>query len=799
MEGQSRNRSAVLRLLVGFVALSAVAGLLLAGLAIPAVGAAGQAATGGVDYFENLPSDFTSSPLAQQSRILDADGKVIANPYDENRIIVPLANISKNMQNAQIAIEDSRFYEHNGLDPRGFTRAFLSNLRQQGAQGASTITQQYVKVIQVDEANRRDDDEGIKAATEQTLDRKLQELKYAVNVEENYTKEQILAGYLNLVYYGDQAYGVEAAAQNYFGVSASKLDVNQSALLAGIVQLPTEYNPTLNPEGSQRRRDLVLDRMQSQGYATAEQVAAAKKVPVTSMIKKKPVKGTCFRSPQPYFCAYVIEWLQKSPQMAALGKTPSERLKLINQGGLTIRTTLKPSMQKAAQEELVKAVAVNNKQNLAGAVSIIEPGTGKVLAMAQATDFTTYQTNLNVDQVYGGGPNGYQIGSTAKIFALVEALERGMPLESRLQIPAVSKEKPLVIQPSQMVDECGTVEPWPVRNDFQVAGGSMTFRKAITDSINSFFAKLTTQLGACSVRDTMMKMGLRRADGKAISNSIAGIALGAGESTPMSLASAVATLAANGKYCEPNPVASVTTADRQEVKIPGPQCKQVISSDVAAGTNDLLQSVLRDNRSLAPLWNSRTRPAAGKTGTTDKQNQVWFTGYIPQAATVVWVGNLKVADENGEFYRLIGKCFNTYGCINRVYGSSVAAPVWSKIMKRVTTGMPVKRFPSPSDAIRRGNLDPLPNVIGRSGDDAAGALSRAGFTSYVASRVASGQPAGTVVYTSPTGSALKGADVGLYLSTGQAPVQQPPPIAIPPGPYKPGKPDKPPPRPPGGG
>ncbi|MGL5817013.1 MAG: transglycosylase domain-containing protein [Phycicoccus sp.] len=804
MEGRAQNVSAVLRLLLGFVVLSTIAGLLMAGLAIPAVGAAGQAAKGGVDFFEDLPSDFASSPSAQRSLILDADGKVIANPYDENRIIVPLAKISTHMQNAQIAIEDSRFYEHGGLDPRGFTRAIFSNLQGGDPQGASTITQQYVKVLQVDDANRRDDKAAIKAATEESVSRKLQELKYAVAMEENFTKEQILEGYLNLVNYGDRTYGVEAAALNYFGVTASKLDINQSALLAGIVQLPGYYNPVVNPENSQRRRDLVLNRMQSLGFATAEQVAAAKKVPVPSMIKKKPVKGTCFRSPQPYFCAYVMEWMQRSPQLAVLGKTPAERLKLITQGGLTIRTTLKPSMQQAAQSELVKAVPLTNKQNLGGAVSIVEPGTGKVLAMAQANDFQKYQTNLNVDEKYGGGPFGYQIGSTAKIWVLTEALERGMPLESKLTIPQVTNDKPMYFTQDQIKDECGFGEERvPISNDFDT-GGTLTFRKAITDSVNPFFFKLGLELGDCSVRDTMLKMGLHRADGKAISQSASGISLGAGESTPLSVASSIATLAANGRYCEPNPVVSIATADKKEVKIPGPQCKQVISSDVAAGVNDLLQSVVRDG-TVNKVWNSATRPVAGKTGTTNNQNQLWFSGYTPQLAMVVWIGNLKKTDGNGELLTLRGKCFGSYGCpdSNRIFGSRVTAPVWSKIMRRITVGMPVKQFPDPSNAIRRGNLDPLPNVIGRGSRDAAGILSRAGFTSHVESRVNSGQPAGTVVFTSPAGSALKGADIGLYISTGQVPVQQPPPIiSFPPGPGKPGKPGKPPrtpPPPPGGG
>ena len=297
MDGRAHNVSAVLRLLLGFVVLSTVAGLLMAGLAIPAVGATGQVAKGGVDFFNDLPSEFTVSPLAQQSRILDADGKLIANPYDENRIIVPLKKISKTMQNAQIAIEDSRFYEHGGLDPRGFTRAMLSNLQGGDVQGASTLTQQYVKITLQENALRRGDKEAARAAVDKNYARKLQELKYALNVEENFTKEQILEGYLNLVYYGDQAYGVEAAALNYFGVSSSKLTLAQAALMAGIVQQPTAYNPVINPKAAQARRNLVLDRMQALGFASEKDVTAAKKLDIKKQIKKKPAKGVCHRSP----------------------------------------------------------------------------------------------------------------------------------------------------------------------------------------------------------------------------------------------------------------------------------------------------------------------------------------------------------------------------------------------------------------------------------------------------------------------------------------------------------------------
>ena len=205
MEGRAQNLSHVLRLLTGLVVLSALMGLLMAGLAIPAIGAGGSATKSGVQAFNDLPSEFSVSPLAQQSRIVDASGKLIANPYDENRIIVPLKRISPWMQKAQIAIEDSRFYEHGGLDVRGFTRAMVSNATSGDVQGASTLTQQYVKITLQENALRADDQEAAKAAVAKTYTRKLQELKYARDVERTFTHAQILAGDLNRVDYGDHA------------------------------------------------------------------------------------------------------------------------------------------------------------------------------------------------------------------------------------------------------------------------------------------------------------------------------------------------------------------------------------------------------------------------------------------------------------------------------------------------------------------------------------------------------------------------------------------------------------------
>ncbi len=757
----------VLRRLVGLVVLAGAMGVLVAGLAVPAIGAVGSVVNGAASAYTSLPSDFNVAPLAQASRILDANGKLIANPYDENRIIVSLKKIAPIMQKAQVAIEDSRFFEHGPIDARGFSRALVSNLQGKDVQGASTLTQQYVKITMQENALRADDPEAAKKILyDRTVSRKLQELKYAQNVEQNYTKAQILAGYLNLVNYGDQSYGVEAAAENYFGVHASQLTLNQSALLAGIVQQPNAFNPVLHPAQAQVRRDQVLDRMQQLSLASAKDVAAAKKVSVKSMIHKKPNRGVCLRSSEPYFCQYVLEWLEKSPQMAVLGKTVAERHDTIYQGGLTIKTTLTPKMQKAAQKYITKAVPIHNKSNLGGGVTIIQPGTGKILAMAQGSDFAKNQVNWNVDVQYGGSL-GWQFGSTAKMFALVTALERGLPLNASVPVPAAGPSTPYVFPASAFHDSCNASK-FEVRNDFPNGNTTQPLAYITSQSINSAFAKLTIDLGACSVRDTMTRMGLHDGYGKPIDKNPASIALGAGTTTTMSMASAYATLAANGKYCEPMPIASITTADNTPLKFKATSCKQVVDKDVAAGVTQLLKGPLV-NGTASGVWNVSARPAAGKTGTTNNHNQAWFVGYTPQLSTAVWVGKLRPADKYGHLYTLNGSCFGGYGCKGSVFGGTIAAPVWADVMRAASSGMAVKQFATPSSKVQNGDYVTLPSVIGLSFGAAQARLQAAGFKAYQAGYMDSSLPAGVVAATQPSSRALKNSSVGLVLSNGKAP------------------------------
>jgi membrane peptidoglycan carboxypeptidase len=774
MDGRVTNFGNVLSLLAAFVATAVVMGLLSAGLLIPAVGATGNLATSGVQAFDNLPGEFTSSPLSQQSKILDAKGNVIATPQEENRIIVSLSDIAPIMQKAQVAIEDSRFYEHGGVDPRGIARALVSNAQGGGVQGASTLTQQYVKLTLQENALRANDEEAAKAAVARSYTRKLQELKYAVTLEKQMTKDQILQGYFNLAYYGDLAYGIEAAAEHYFSIPAKKLNLPQAALLAGLVQNPSTTDPAHFPLKAQARRDVVLDRMQTLGIITAKEDAAAKAIPVSKMLHLKRPVSNCAASSQPYFCNYVIAYLKKLP---ALGKTEPERIKNITQGGLTIQTTLNPDIQKAAIQHLTARVPIGNSEGIGAATSIIEPGTGKVLAMAQNTTYTTgagsesrglTQVNWNVDRSYGG-ENGFQFGSTAKMYAIVTALENGIPINAMIDSKYATPKQPAIYSVAEQ-GACHSQVPWPVKNDPGITGGRpLPFGYATAHSVNTAFASLVLKLGTPNVRKTMTTMGLHSGDGEQIPCGPAAVTLGAGTVTPLTLASSYATLAANGKYCPPDPILSITTTQgHKPLKLTPPACRQVIDPDIAKGATELLTNPVKPDGTGAAAALS-DRPVAGKTGTTDNHYQSWFVGFTPQLATAVWVGTpyhqfrMKNISLAGQYY-------------GEVFGGTISAPVWHDIMEQASQGMAVRQFDPPSSKIASGDMVAIPYVSGMSVAQATAALTAAGFSAQVTGQTNSSLPQGTVVFTTPSGTAVRGSSVGLVLSTGYVP---PPPAPAP--------------------
>ena len=331
-----------------FLMVSVLAGVLVAGLVLPVLGSLGLAARESAEGFESLPAELDTPPLPERSRILAADGTLIATFFYENRVSIPLTDVAPVMRQATVAIEDSRFYEHGGIDLRGTLRAFVNNQSGDDVQGGSTLTQQYVKQVLLESAQNIKDKnariEAQKSATERSYGRKIRELRYAITLEEKYTKDEILGRYLNIAYFGAGAYGVEAAARHYFSVPAKKLNLTQAATLAGIVQQPTAFDPTRNPELALQRRNTVLSRMEAVGYATPQEVAEAKASKLRLKIGKNTGNG-CQTSGVPFFCDFVLKTILNDK---AFGAEKDERLRLLLRGGLTIKTTLDRKMQSAA-------------------------------------------------------------------------------------------------------------------------------------------------------------------------------------------------------------------------------------------------------------------------------------------------------------------------------------------------------------------------------------------------------------------------------------------------------------------
>ncbi|MHB1212457.1 MAG: transglycosylase domain-containing protein, partial [Candidatus Nanopelagicales bacterium] len=386
-----------------------LAGVLVALMLTPFVGAFGTVTRDIVYSFESLPADLSTPPLPQRSLILASDGSVLATLYYQNRVEVPLSSISPVMRQATVAIEDSRFLEHNGVDLRGVLRSIVSNVDAGGIeQGSSTLTMQYVKNVLVNQATSADE---LDAARGDSATRKLREIRYALGLEKIFTKEQILERYLNIAYFGAGAYGVEAAARRYFSKSAADLTLPEAASLAGIVQRPTAYDPLRNPELSTTRRNIVIKRMADLGFVTPQEADRASLLPMGQVLSPTLATNGCTSSYAPFFCDYVVQTIRSE---AAFGATPDEREAFLRRGGYTIRTTLDPKAQQAAFETVTSYIPTNDPSRRAAAISMVQPGTGNVIAMTQNREWgtsgrgkTTYNYNVGRDK---GGTIGMQAG-----------------------------------------------------------------------------------------------------------------------------------------------------------------------------------------------------------------------------------------------------------------------------------------------------------------------------------------------------------------------------------------------------
>lgn len=662
------------------VALSALMGILVAGLAIPFAGAVGLGGRALEKTTRSLPEELKADPLAQRTRVLDSEGKLIATFYDQNRVNVPLDKVAEIMQQAILSIEDYRFYEHGAIDLKGTLRAFVTNQANDGVtQGGSSITQQMVKMTLINQATTKAERE---AATADTYQRKLQELRYAIGFEQRYSKDWILERYLNIAYFGDGAYGIQAASRHYFGRGADKLTLPQAALLAGLVKNPVGYDPTRFPDKAVARRNVVLNRMAQLGVISD---AEAKEAAATELdLKLLPMRNGCLGSKAAFFCDYVRRYLLTDP---ALGETEADREQLLNAGGLTIKTTLDQRFQKEADAST--AAHVYATDNAIGALAMVEPGTGKVLAISQSRPMGRKakkgETFLNyvVDSKYGDS-NGFQAGSTFKVFVLAAALEQGMSPGTWFNSP------PRLDIPQNEFQTCdgpySNRAMWPVRNS--TGSGTYNMYSGTQHSVNTYYAQLEKETGLCQPYELARKMGVDLTDPD--DERIPSFVLGVADVSPLEMAGAYATFAARGLHCDNRPVTEIRNAAGKIFKKYPPKCQQVIQENTADTVNDILHGVM-----LPGGFGSRlalNKPSAGKTGTINSNMAVWFNGYTPSLATAAMIAG---ANQEGHWVTLNGQRIGG-GYVSSAFGSTVAGPMWSQAMHGVQDLLPNTSFTRPS-------------------------------------------------------------------------------------------------------
>ncbi|MGW6568304.1 transglycosylase domain-containing protein [Streptomyces sp. NPDC054975] len=664
-----------------FLGVSVLSGAVLAGIALPAAGALGLAAKGTVEGFDEIPSNLKTPPLSQRTTILDSEGGTLATVYSRDRKVVPLEKISPYMQKAIVAIEDSRFYEHGAIDLKGVLRAINRNAQSGGvSEGASTLTQQYVKNVFVEEAG--DDPEKVAQATQQTIGRKVRELKYAIQVEEELGKKKILENYLNITFFGQQAYGIEAAAQRYFSKPAADLKLEEAAMMAGLVQSPSRYDPVNDLEEATKRRNVVLQRMADVKDISQAEADRAKAAPIK--LKVKSPKNGCITAVDGsgFFCDYVRKTILNDP---VFGKTVEERQKLWNLGGLTVRTTLDPRAQEAANEAAV--AHVNEDDKVAASVVQVQPGSGKILSMGQSRpyglDQKQHQTTLNlaVGSKMGGTTYGFQVGSTFKPITAAAALEKGLS-------PAQSFSSGYQINvPENSFTRCdgkpAGYANWEVNNELKSETGTWDMTSALGKSINTYFAKLEQMAGLCETITMAKNVGYERELGKKVKESPS-ITLGSIEATPLDMAAVYATFANRGTYCTPIAIESIKTADGKQLKVPQTECSRAMSERTADTVNQMLKGVVEDGTGTKAGLSDRDN--AGKTGTTNDRKDAWFVGYTPNLSTAVWVGD-DIGEKVSMFDITIGGQYYPKVC-----GGCLPGPIWKIAMRGAMDASETSRF-----------------------------------------------------------------------------------------------------------
>ncbi|MFL5766233.1 MAG: transglycosylase domain-containing protein [Actinomycetota bacterium] len=620
-------------------------------------------AAGGALVWEYAHLEIPKAPAPLQTTyVYDSRGNPLTTFHAAvNRTLIPLSDMSVSLQHAVIATEDKDFYHHPGIDPVGIVRAAWADLTHgQITQGGSTITQQYVK--------------NVYTGDERTIGRKVKEALLAIKLEQRYTKQQILEKYLNTIYFGSGAYGVQAAAKTFWNEDAKNLTLLQSATLAGAIAAPTRYDPLESVQGAaKQRRNYVLDQMVSQGYLSADRA---------SQLKDKPVKTQPYVPPANPKLSFFNEYVKRS-LIDKLAKTTTHgdleaAAKLVYGGGLKVTTTLNPNFQKEAETAISDNLGAKGDPD--AALVAIDPRTGAVEAMAGGHSYQQSQVNVAT----GYGSPGRQTGSAFKMFTLAAAMQQHFSLRGYWSGP-----QSVVISDPRCAGASG---PWNPSNAGDGEAGTFTLADATAYSVNTVFAQLVVHLknGPQDVVDMAHRLGIRSPLQPDCS-----ITLGTQDVTPLEMTDSYATIAAEGVHHGPTPLQSVKSRKGQQlIQFPG-NGEQELSKNNANLVTSALEGVLTKGTAAGK---GIGRPAAGKTGTAQDYRNAWFCGYTPQLATCVWVGYLNT---NSPLVNVEG--------VPEVFGGTIPATIWHDFMTQATQNMKVEDFNTPSQiGYTKGGSAPSP-------------------------------------------------------------------------------------------
>ena len=792
MPQKNRTVNGVLGGLLGLIGLSAVAGLLVTASVTPVLAMTGLAGTQTLTLFDKLPEVLKVDTPMEQSTIYatapDGNPIALASFYEQNRVPVTYEQISPVLYDAILSSEDKNFYSHGGVNLGATVSAVIDNIKGTSSRGASTISQQFVKNVLIQQCEQKVDtasetyNEELQACWEQAtqaegtegIERKLQEMRYAIQIEKDYSKNDILLGYLNIANFGGTVYGIEAAARYYFSTTAANLTVAQAATLAGIVQNPNTYRID-RAEGTYTgedgvahngeadgyadtlvRRTYVLDRMLANGKITQAQHDEASASPIAPAITQ-PVQGCQAAGRNAYFCQYVKSIVENDP---AFGETEQDRRDLLRRGGLKIYTTMDFRIQDPAAEKMAEVVPPNYDNQFFGAAGVsIEVGTGRVLSITQNTQFQETPTE---DQAFSslvfagdkthGSSGGFPVGSTYKLFTLIDWLEKGHSVNEVLNGRVQTNMK--------FKDSCSGGTPTANTKEIGNFGGSQGYTNSVMNftaqSLNSGYFAMASKLDLCDINKVADRMGVTLANGKKTTDSnVPYDVLGPEAISPLAMANAYATVASGGTYCTPKAIDRVVGPDGADRELPASTCTPgVITPEVAATAAYALQGVMTGNGTGSRANPYDGTPMIGKTGTHNR-DQTMMIESSTKVATAVWVGRhfgqADIYQKRSNGYLLNEMRYplaeTTAAAANAAYGGD--------------------RFPDPDNTLTRRVLTNVPSVVGMTIDDATSALESAGFSVVVGAPVDSDQATNIVAAQDPSGQTAGGGTVTISPSNGE--------------------------------